>query len=217
MSLSRISNIVSTENGIVNMLQFHGQSLMLTSIPVRADNPLHAEPEILDELADFGVDLFSTANNHSFDFGLDRILSTMNALEERNQTYAGMGLDLPDARGPEYIQTGGGRVGFVHSTTGYLAGAEAGKPSSFVGGRPGINPLHVEWTYYVTKEQYSHLQDVAEATGISRVKGLWLKREAARRETDSNFAFMHMTFEPVETSPTLELVSHSSARTVRLC
>jgi poly-gamma-glutamate synthesis protein (capsule biosynthesis protein) len=160
--------------------------------------PLHAEPEILDELVDFGVNLFSTANNHSFDFGSNGILSTMSALEERNLAYAGMGLDLPDARRPRYLQTSGERVGFVHSTTSYLAGAEAGKPSSFVGGRPGICPLHVEWTYYITEEQHSHLQDVAEATGISSVKHLWLQREAARRETDSNFAFMHMIFEPVE-------------------
>jgi poly-gamma-glutamate synthesis protein (capsule biosynthesis protein) len=152
----------------------------------------------LDELDEFGLNVFSTANNHSYDFGIDGILSTIESLEERDLTYAGMGVDLPDARRPKYFQTPGGRVGVVHSTTSYLAGAEGSKASSFVGGRPGISPLHAEWTYYVMEEQYSQLQKIAEVTGIDDVKELWLKREAARRDTEKNFAFMHMIFEQVE-------------------
>lgn len=142
-----------------------------------------------------GIDLFATASNHSYDFGRRGLLSTMRALEERGLAYAGLGRELPGSRSPTYAPTPGGRVGLVNACTNVAPGSEAGRPSSLLPGRPGISPLHVNWTYKVTEEQLAHLEDVGAVTGIDSVKETWLSREDAAPGVVDGYRFMHMRFE----------------------
>lgn len=158
----------------------------------------HEEPDLLDDLVEMGVDFISCANNQSFNFGIEGIIKTMEELRKKDITYAGIGYNLPDARRPRYKMTPGGRVGFIHSTTSFQAGSEAGEPSSLVPGRPGINPLNVEWTYRASEDDLAQLRDIARRVGIEDVKDTWLSREGANRIDEDNFAFMQMVFESVE-------------------
>lgn len=156
---------------------------------------LRCPPALLDELAAMGFDAVSAASNHSYDFGRLGMTSTMRELEARGIPYAGLGRNLPDARAPAYVTTPGGRVGLVNACTSVAPGSEAGEPSSLLPGRPGISPLHVNWTYRVTEDRLDRLRDIGDTVGIDDVKDTWV----GRTETDSadGYRFMQMSFEPV--------------------
>lgn len=55
---------------------------------------------ILDELVDGGFDLFSTANNHSLDYGIAGLHAAHAQLEKRELLFAGTGRNLEEARRP---------------------------------------------------------------------------------------------------------------------
>lgn len=159
---------------------------------------IRSEPQLLDELSAMGIELFSAASNHSYDFGRRGMESTMAALKERELAYAGLGRDLPGARAPAYVSTPGGRVGMVSATTSIAPGSEAGPPSSLLPGRPGISPLHVNWTYRLTEDRLRELYKIGEAVGIDDIKETWISREDSRPRAPDRYEFMHMTFEAVE-------------------
>jgi len=163
---------------------------------------LRADPHVLDQLSGMGINMFATANNHSNDFGRKGMEQTMDELETRNLAYAGLGTDLSDARKPSYITTARGRVGHVHATTSIPPDAEASSASAFLPGRPGINPLHVNWTYKIPPDYLETLREIGSLVGIDDIKGTWLGRELRDTQSDSNsessqYSFMHMTFESV--------------------
>jgi hypothetical protein len=158
---------------------------------------IQSTPELLDELAAMGIDLYATASNHSYDFGRRGMASTMRALEERNLAYAGLGRDLPSVRSPSYVTTPAGRVGLVTACTSVAPGSKAGSPSSLLPGRPGISPLHVNWTYRLRNDRLEQLRAIGEATGIDDAKATWIARDDSTGAAEGHYEFMHMTFESV--------------------
>ena len=158
---------------------------------------LRSPAGLLDELAGMGIDLFSTASNHSYDFGRRGMEATMRALENRDLSYAGLGRSLPEARDPAYTTTAGGRVGLVHASTSVAPGSEAGAPSSLLPGRPGISPLHVTWRYSLTEERLAQLREIGDAVGIDDVKQTWTGRQDPDPDAEAGYDFMHMSFEQV--------------------
>ncbi|MEJ2555432.1 MAG: CapA family protein, partial [Anaerolineae bacterium] len=61
---------------------------------------LIAKPAALDELKEAGFNAVAIANNHIMDFGLPILQDTIGALQKRNISYAGAGLNESDARQP---------------------------------------------------------------------------------------------------------------------
>jgi poly-gamma-glutamate synthesis protein (capsule biosynthesis protein) len=155
---------------------------------------LRCPPPLLDELAAMGFDLFTTASNHSYDFGRRGMASTMRALESRGLTYAGLGRDLPSARAPSYETTPAGRVGLVNATASVAPGSEAGAPSSLLPGRPGVSPLHVNWTYRLSSERLERLREIGAAVGIDDATGTWVSRTGTDPDTTDHYDFMGMRF-----------------------
>lgn len=159
-------------------------------------------PDVLDDLADMGLNLFTVASNHAFDFGETGVRSTLSALRERNMRFAGIGCDLAEARSPAYLDTDAGRVGLVNATTSVPPGGEAGVSTSAFEGACGVNPLHIEWTYRMKPEQLDQLQTIASRIGIDQIKGEWLRRENPDWQTDDAYYFMQMRCAPAtETRP----------------
>ena len=76
-----------------------------------------AGPEVLDYLAEIGVTLLSLANNHSWDYGPQGVVSTFEEAARRGFTYAGTGRTLQHALAPAYREAGGLRVGVVAVAT----------------------------------------------------------------------------------------------------
>lgn len=158
---------------------------------------MRAEPFVLDELDALGFNIFTTASNHSFDYGRAGMASTMAALRERNLPFAGMGETLADAQRPGYVESTGGRVGLVAANASIAPGSEAGPASSAHPGRMGINPLHLRWVYGATADQLDRLRKLSEELGIEALKRTWLSREDPDWDEQPYFQFMHMSLEEV--------------------
>ena len=57
---------------------------------------------VLDELTDAGFDLFATATNHCLDYSISGLIHSIEAMEARGLSFAGVGRNLEDARRPVY-------------------------------------------------------------------------------------------------------------------
>ena len=91
---------------------------------------------MLDYLNEIGVSLLSLANNHSWDYGDEGIVSTVAEASKRGFTYAGTGGTMAEAVAPAYRHVGAVRVGLVAlATVSSLEGAEATEISA------GVNML----------------------------------------------------------------------------
>lgn len=64
-------------------------------------------------LSAFGVDLVTLANNHTYDYGEEALLDTMNLLTEKGITYVGAGKDLEEASKIVYYIANGRKIAIV--------------------------------------------------------------------------------------------------------
>lgn len=64
-------------------------------------------------LAKTGFDVFSLANNHTLDYGVQGMADTIDALNRHGLAYSGAGMDLSSARQPVIIERKGKRIAFL--------------------------------------------------------------------------------------------------------
>jgi poly-gamma-glutamate synthesis protein (capsule biosynthesis protein) len=124
---------------------------------------------IAGELRWMGVDLVSTASNHSLDYSYGGLRSTIEALDAAGLPHAGTGGDLAAARAPAFTDTAAGRVALVSATSSFPVFARAGAARADAPGRPGVNPL-----------RYVHVIDAATAGQLASIAaglGLWVVRD----------------------------------------
>ena len=125
------------------------------------------EPEMLDDMLDFGFNLFNTANNHTGDYGQGGIAATIRHLKERNMTFAGTGMTLQEASRPCYLETRQARVALIGVTSSFDPAARAGAQSGDVVGRPGLNPLRYKTVYHVNGEHFDIVKELARVTLVN--------------------------------------------------
>jgi poly-gamma-glutamate capsule biosynthesis protein CapA/YwtB (metallophosphatase superfamily) len=121
---------------------------------------------VLDELVEAGFDLFATATNHALDYGVSGLIHTIQALEQRRLSYAGIGANLEEARRPVYHTHPHGTVAMLSCSATFAKGQEASAQRPDMPGRPGLNPLRFEVTHEVTAPQLAALQEISEALGL---------------------------------------------------
>jgi hypothetical protein len=124
---------------------------------------------IAGELRWMGVDVVSTASNHSLDYSYGGLWSTIEALDAAGLPHAGTGGDLAAARAPAFTDTAAGRVALVSATSSFPAFARAGAARTDAPGRPGVNPL-----------RYVHVIDPGTARQVASLAaalGLWAVRD----------------------------------------
>ena len=68
---------------------------------------------VLNELVAAGFDLFATATNHALDYSISGLLHTIEALEARGLSFAGVGRNLEEARRPCYHTSPAGTVAMI--------------------------------------------------------------------------------------------------------
>ena len=107
---------------------------------VKTNDPhVYCEPWGAEELRFLGLNLVGTANNHTMDFGVRGLGSTLTSLDRAGIVQAGSGLDLWQAARPAYLETGAGQVALVNCAASFLdpyAGAgEDPRP-------PGLGRIH---------------------------------------------------------------------------
>lgn len=134
-----------------------------------------AEPEILDDLKEYGFNLYNTANNHSGDYSHGGLLATAQYLQDRKMLYAGTGENLAAASAPVYLETSNARIAMIGTCSSFHESDAAGNQSINLIGRPGLNPLRYRKVFHVKKEYYDMLNDVANKTDMNANKNLAIK------------------------------------------
>lgn len=127
---------------------------------------LIADARVLDEAAAAGFSVFGCANNHALDMGTDGVLGTIEQLSARRLPFAGIGVDLPAARRPAYVDGPHGSLALISCSATLLPGQEAAAPSPDLPGRPGLNPLRHSASLQVTAEQMAVLREIDAETGL---------------------------------------------------
>ena len=124
----------------------------------------------LTDLKNLGVDMMSTANNHSLDADVPGLLETIRLLNEAGIVYAGTGRNLQEARAAHFLNSPKGVIGLVSTfsvdpTSGPSPASTSGATyrNGNTGGRAGLNPLRVNVTYTVTQEQIDSLRQVRDS------------------------------------------------------
>jgi poly-gamma-glutamate synthesis protein (capsule biosynthesis protein) len=123
-------------------------------------------PALLDDLKWFGVDIVSIGNNHVFDFGERGVEAMVAHMLRANIPFTGAGVNMTMARKPAYYDSPRGRVGVVAATEFFLPWSRAGELRGDVAGRPGLNTLRYDKTFYVTPAQLKALDEMATALGF---------------------------------------------------
>ncbi|UCD23711.1 MAG: CapA family protein [Gemmatimonadota bacterium] len=124
-----------------------------------------AEPLLAHELVWAGFDIVSTANNHTMDYGVGGLQSTLHALNDAGLVHAGAGENLARARAPAYLETAGGRVALISFASTFADEARAGPQRADIRGRPGLNPLRYATTYVVSEASIENLKQVRTDLG----------------------------------------------------
>ncbi len=156
---------------------------------------------IADELKWMGFDLFAAANNHIADYSRGGMLATMETLEDRNLTYAGLGRNLREARSASYLDTPAGNVALISCCSSFPSGSEAGEQRPDLHGRPGLSPLRLNSKYILDEEWMNKIEELSEFLGLEEIKDYARERKfSVPGEDEEGFVFLNpkgenLTFE----------------------
>lgn len=123
------------------------------------------DPALAGELAWAGFDMVARANNHTGDYGVEGMHLTTQHVAEAGLVGAGSGMSLAEAREAKFLETAKARVALVSLSSTYAPHMAAGRSRDDIPPRPGLNPLRVETTYVVTREQFDQLKAVGDLLG----------------------------------------------------
>ncbi len=124
---------------------------------------------VLDELREAGFNLFAAATNHSLDYGTSGLRKMIRSLDERELVYAGIGVNLEEARQPAYLSTPSGTVALLSCTSTFARGQEAGAQTSLMAGRPGVSPLRFQRFFDVSHDMFHTLCGLHSALGLEAI------------------------------------------------
>jgi poly-gamma-glutamate synthesis protein (capsule biosynthesis protein) len=119
-------------------------------------------------LLDAGFTLFSAANNHALDYGVEGLRAHVAAMLQLGMAYAGVGETAAEAVRPVYRRTANGTVALVACASSLGPGWPAADPSNGVAGRPGVCALGFETVYTLDPDRFGRLDEIAEVLGFGR-------------------------------------------------
>ena len=134
-----------------------------------------SNPSNLHDLKWMGVDVVTTATNHAFDYGEAGFLTTLRHCQEAGLPQAGGGRHLDESRAPTYLDTCGGRVAVMATTSTYSEESRSGPGRADFPGKPGVSTLRHEIVNRVPQEILATLSKAKQALGYNA-------REESRRK-----------------------------------
>ncbi|MBQ2696702.1 MAG: CapA family protein [Clostridia bacterium] len=137
---------------------------------------IRTNPEVLDDVKNYGFNMTSFNNNHVLDFSYGGLEKTLEAVNNSGLVHAGVGRNLAEASAPRYLETANGRVALIAVNSTFDAAMMAGEQSPRVPGRPGINGLRVSSRVELPKEDLEIIKRIAKETNINA------SREIVRKE-----------------------------------
>ena len=121
--------------------------------------------EVAADLKLMGFDMMNRANNHLFDSESEGMFATNALLDEAGIAHAGTGRNLDEAAAPVFLELPQGRVALVgmHTPTFVVdQRLAATHREGNLGGRPGLNMLHLSEAIVVTPDQLASLKRVRD-------------------------------------------------------
>lgn len=125
-----------------------------------------ASPDMLGDLQWLGFNMLGVPNNHSFDWGHNGLVRTLENLEKSGVCFAGIGMNLAQAARPRYLRTARGRVAIISITTTFDDWNLAGEQRRDFIGRPGVFGVGYETIHRVAPHELEALQSIAGTTGM---------------------------------------------------
>ena len=156
-----------------------------------------AHPRSLDELRWMGIDLVSTANNHSYDYGEGGVLTNIAHLERSGLAYAGTGRNQSEARAPGYLDTRAGRVALISASSTFSEAGRAMEQRPDINGRPGLNALRHSVTYTVDRPAFDALRRVSRRLGFEAANAAQVRfrpKGTVMSDTDTQLGFLGRKF-----------------------
>ena len=152
----RLTNLETT---VSDFEHFAGQYSGGTWLSLRRENFKYLES--------FGFDFYGTANNHCMDYSYGGLLSTIDFLDERGHAHAGTGRSLDDAGAPAFFCSKGKKIAVIAVDLSAKEPSMAGRPTSKIKARPGVNYLRHKTFYRVSEEQFAQLKRIAQYTSVN--------------------------------------------------
>ncbi|MTI29422.1 CapA family protein, partial [Xanthovirga aplysinae] len=146
---------------------------------------MRADPELAKEIKWAGIDMVSTANNHTGDYGVEGMRLTLKYLKEAGLVHAGAGESLLEAREARFFETPNGRVALISCASTFPKHSVAGASMGNTTPRPGLNPLRYDKKYIISKGQMERLTGLGKEMGIIK----------PRRKTSEKLRFLKENFE----------------------
>lgn len=157
-----------------------------------------AKPDVLNDLKEYGFNLYGWANNHTLDYSYNGLISTKDALEDAGLINAGAGMNLFEASSPGVIELPSARVGLISISSTFDPSARAGMQSTAMPGRPGLNPLRYRTVYRINREHMNAVREIAENILINVNNNLSEKYGFKVPAPDGMFEFGSILFEESE-------------------
>ena len=129
--------------------------------------------EVAADVKKMGFGLVARSSNHSTDQGVEEMLKGNQVLQDEGIVYAGTGINLEDARAPQYFETPKGRIGLVAMTMSMRGrvdnqssrSADCGMEMASYGagnrnGAAGINFLRATPSVVLTPELFAGIEKI---------------------------------------------------------
>lgn len=158
-----------------------------------------ASEDVLDDLKEYGFNLYGWANNHTMDYSYEGLRSTMKALNRAKVVHAGAGENLFEASRPGVIELPSARVGLISICSTFDPSARAGKQSPSLPGRPGLNPLRYQTIYRINHEHMAAIREIADKTKANGRNDLSVKSGFKLPVPEGQFEMVSLLFEESET------------------
>ena len=146
---------------------------------------LRTNPEVLEDMKEFGFNMTTFNNNHALDFFYDGFSRTIDALNKSGLVHSGAGRNLAEASAPRYLETKNGRVALIAVNSSFDPSMMAGEQSDRVKGRPGINGLRIDKYVELPENEFEHIKRIAKDTNINAQKEI-TRKEGYYAELDDN-------------------------------
>lgn len=128
------------------------------------------EPELLEDIKWFGINMMSASGTHAFDYGEEGIISEIEYLDKAGLAHAGTGRNLREARSPGYLDTSRGRVALIAASSHFSEWKVAGEQRIDTPGRPGVNPLGFTTSYVLDRDLFETIKKLGSAIGEEAAK-----------------------------------------------
>ena len=183
--------------------------------PVSGGTWAVARPGVIQDIKDLGFNMLTWANNHTIDWNLGGIITTMKHLDANKCLHAGVGMNLEEASQPKYLDTPQGRVAIIGVTSTMNEWGMASNPRRDVLGRPGTNVLRYQAIHKVKPEDFVKLQQIVEQTEVNSNR-LLNEKEGFTKPVVGGYYVGNIRFEPDDNPGTVtRMNSKDAARIVR--